>query len=120
MSLCGGVGEGVHLWICPAVNKRSSNCVPALIGMSCITPVHHATILACAHRPPCHVACYLLQELYYRHLYARTQPSLRARCESWDNYCDLFGVILHGRWLNASCLLTCVSITQRQQQQLWQ
>lgn len=37
-----------------------------------------------------------IQELYYRHLYARAQPSLRARCESWDNYCDLFGVILHG------------------------
>jgi hypothetical protein len=37
-----------------------------------------------------------LQELYFRHLYAKTQPSLRARCESWDNYCDLFGVILHG------------------------
>lgn len=38
----------------------------------------------------------VLQELYFRHLYAKTQPSLRARCESWDNYCDLFGVILHG------------------------
>jgi hypothetical protein len=37
----------------------------------------------------------LPQELYYRHLYARTAPSLRARCESWDNYMDLFGVILH-------------------------
>jgi hypothetical protein len=38
------------------------------------------------------------QELYFRHLYSRTPggPSLRARCESWDNYCDLFGVILHG------------------------
>jgi len=43
-----------------------------------------------------HVFCLLYKELYYRHLYARTQPSLRARCESWDNYCDLFGVILHG------------------------
>jgi translation initiation factor 3 subunit L len=40
--------------------------------------------------------CVCLQELYFRHLYAKTQPSLRARCESWDNYCDLFGVILHG------------------------
>lgn len=36
-----------------------------------------------------------LQELYFRHLYAKTVPSLRARCESWDNYMDLFGVILH-------------------------
>ena len=35
------------------------------------------------------------QELYYRHLYARCAPDLRQRCESWDNYCDLFGVLLH-------------------------
>lgn len=37
-----------------------------------------------------------MQELYFRHLYAKTNPDLRARCESWDNYCELFGVILHG------------------------
>lgn len=35
------------------------------------------------------------QELYFRHLYARCQPDLRQRCESWDNYCDLFGLLLH-------------------------
>lgn len=34
--------------------------------------------------------------MYFRHLYARTTPTLRDRCESWDNYCELFGVILHG------------------------
>lgn len=43
-----------------------------------------------------HVFCMLYKELYYRHLYAKTLPDLRQRCESWDNYCDLFGVILHG------------------------
>jgi translation initiation factor 3 subunit L len=43
-----------------------------------------------------HVFCMLYKELYYRHLYAKTMPDLRQRCESWDNYCDLFGVILHG------------------------
>lgn len=43
-----------------------------------------------------HVFCLLYKELYYRHLYAKGQPGLRERCESWDNYCDLFGVILHG------------------------
>eukprot|EP00878_Enallax_costatus_P013369 GHUV01013977.1.p1 GENE.GHUV01013977.1~~GHUV01013977.1.p1 ORF type:complete len:491 (+),score=162.12 GHUV01013977.1:606-2078(+) len=43
-----------------------------------------------------HVFCLLYKELYFRHLYSKTQPSLRARCESWDNYCELFGVILHG------------------------
>eukprot|EP00955_Chlamydomonas_euryale_P101004 365319-Chlamydomonas_euryale.AAC.2 len=35
------------------------------------------------------------QEMYYRHLYARCNPDLRQRCESWDNYCDLFGLLLH-------------------------
>lgn len=43
-----------------------------------------------------HVFCLLYKELYFRHLYARTVPDLRQRCESWDNYCALFGVILHG------------------------
>jgi translation initiation factor 3 subunit L len=43
-----------------------------------------------------HVFCMLYKELYFRHLYAKTMPDLRQRCQSWDNYCDLFGVILHG------------------------
>lgn len=43
-----------------------------------------------------HVFCLLYKEMYYRHLYARLTPTLEHRCESWDNYCALFGVILHG------------------------
>lgn len=43
-----------------------------------------------------HVFCLLYKEMYYRHLYARATPTLEQRCESWDNYCALFGVILHG------------------------
>lgn len=39
------------------------------------------------------------QEMYFRHLYARTSPDVRARAASWDNYCALFGVIL-GQPLN--------------------
>ena len=35
-----------------------------------------------------------LQEMYYRHLYATVQPTLEQRCESWDNYCALFNIIL--------------------------
>mmetsp|Transcript_19202 Transcript_19202/g.53747 ORF Transcript_19202/g.53747 Transcript_19202/m.53747 type:complete len:518 (-) Transcript_19202:405-1958(-) len=42
-----------------------------------------------------HVFCLLYKELYFRHLYARCSPNLRQRCESWDNYCDLFGLLLH-------------------------
>jgi translation initiation factor 3 subunit L len=43
-----------------------------------------------------HVFCMLYKEMYFRHLYAITQPSLEARAESWANYTALFGVILHG------------------------
>ncbi|GLC72487.1 hypothetical protein PLESTF_001252900 [Pleodorina starrii] len=41
-----------------------------------------------------HVFCLLYKEMYFRHLYARCQPTLRDRCDSWDNYCDLFGLLL--------------------------
>eukprot|EP00271_Cylindrocystis_brebissonii_P009026 TRINITY_DN23615_c0_g1_i1.p1 TRINITY_DN23615_c0_g1~~TRINITY_DN23615_c0_g1_i1.p1 ORF type:complete len:531 (+),score=143.46 TRINITY_DN23615_c0_g1_i1:193-1785(+) len=43
-----------------------------------------------------HVFCLLYQELYFRHLYAKLSPSLAQRLESWDNYCNLFNVILTG------------------------
>ena len=32
--------------------------------------------------------------MYFRHLYATVQPTLEQRCDSWDNYCALFNVIL--------------------------
>ena len=35
-----------------------------------------------------------LQEMFFRHLYATVQPTLQQRCESWDNYCALFNIIL--------------------------
>ena len=34
------------------------------------------------------------QEMYFRHLYATVQPTQEQRCDSWDNYCALFNVIL--------------------------
>ncbi|KAK9824526.1 hypothetical protein WJX72_011098 [[Myrmecia] bisecta] len=43
-----------------------------------------------------HVFCLLYKEMYFRHLYAVAQPSLEQRAESWDNYCSLFNVVLHG------------------------
>ncbi|ERM98606.1 eukaryotic translation initiation factor 3 subunit L [Amborella trichopoda] len=43
-----------------------------------------------------HVFCLLYQEMWYRHLYARLSPTLQHRIESWDNYCNLFQVVLHG------------------------
>lgn len=38
----------------------------------------------------------LYAELYYRHLYMTMTPSVDERKASWENYCALFGVALHG------------------------
>ncbi|KAI5069046.1 hypothetical protein GOP47_0015347 [Adiantum capillus-veneris] len=43
-----------------------------------------------------HVFCLLYRELWFRHVYARLTPTLTQRMESWDNYCSLFQIILHG------------------------
>jgi translation initiation factor 3 subunit L len=43
-----------------------------------------------------HVFCLLYRELWFRHVYARLTPTLDQRIESWDNYCNLFQIILHG------------------------
>lgn len=43
-----------------------------------------------------HVFCLLYREMWFRHLYARLSPNLKQRVESWDNYCSLFQVIVHG------------------------
>ncbi|KAL8522023.1 hypothetical protein ACS0TY_012250 [Phlomoides rotata] len=43
-----------------------------------------------------HVFCLLYREMWFRHLYARLQPTLKQRIDSWDNYCNLFQVVLHG------------------------
>ncbi|KAJ1978532.1 hypothetical protein H4R35_001873 [Dimargaris xerosporica] len=37
----------------------------------------------------------LYRELYYRHIYARLQPTLEDRFHSYENYCDLFNFILN-------------------------
>lgn len=42
-----------------------------------------------------HATC--VQEMYFRHLYASMQPTLEQRCESWDNYCLLFNIILNSQ-----------------------
>lgn len=41
-----------------------------------------------------HVFCMLYKEMRFRHLYASTRPSLHQRIESWENYRELFGIIL--------------------------
>jgi hypothetical protein len=40
------------------------------------------------------MVCCAVQEMYFRHMYATIQPTLEQRCDSWDNYCALFNVIL--------------------------
>jgi translation initiation factor 3 subunit L len=42
-----------------------------------------------------HVFCMLYKELYFRHIYATSKPSIEQRRESWENYRDLFTVILN-------------------------
>ena len=42
-----------------------------------------------------HVFCLLYKEMYYRHLYARLTPTLDQRIQSWETYCQLFGIILN-------------------------
>ncbi|KAJ3103436.1 Eukaryotic translation initiation factor 3 subunit L [Phlyctochytrium planicorne] len=37
----------------------------------------------------------LYKELYYRHIYAKMQPTLEDRFNSYANYCDLFNYILN-------------------------
>lgn len=43
-----------------------------------------------------HVFCLLYKEMWFRHLYARLSPTPKQRIDSWDNYCSLFQVVLHG------------------------
>ncbi|XP_073120422.1 uncharacterized protein [Henckelia pumila] len=43
-----------------------------------------------------HVFCLLYREMWFCHLYARLSPTLKQRIDSWDNYCSLFQVVLHG------------------------
>lgn len=38
-------------------------------------------------------------------MYATVQPTLEQRCESWDNYCALFNVML-GSSINMQVLLS--------------
>lgn len=42
-----------------------------------------------------HVFCMLYKELYFRHVYASSKPTLEQRRESWENYRDLFTIILN-------------------------
>ncbi|KAG4302160.1 hypothetical protein PCK1_001432 [Pneumocystis canis] len=35
------------------------------------------------------------RELYFRHIYAKLQPTIEQRFQSYDNYCDLFNFILN-------------------------
>jgi translation initiation factor 3 subunit L len=41
-----------------------------------------------------HVYLVLYKELYFRHIYASGSPTLEQRRESWENYCELFTIIL--------------------------
>jgi len=38
----------------------------------------------------------LYKELYFRHIYSRLQPTLDQRFDSWNNYVDIFNLLLDG------------------------
>ncbi len=38
----------------------------------------------------------LYKELYYKHLQSINSAELSVRCESWENYCALFDMVLRG------------------------
>jgi translation initiation factor 3 subunit L len=42
-----------------------------------------------------HVFAMLYRELYFRHVYAASKPTMDQRRESWENYRDLFTVVLN-------------------------
>ena len=52
-----------------------------------------------------HVFCLLYKEMYYRHIYARLQPTLQQRCDSWENYCNLFQVSSCAYYSRCTCML---------------
>jgi len=37
----------------------------------------------------------LYKELYFRHIYAKLQPTLEQRVDSWKNYCEFFNYLLN-------------------------
>ena len=50
--------------------------------------------------------------MYFRHLYATVQPTLEQRCDSWDNYCALFNVILSSNINMQVCFVPQRLLTQ--------
>jgi len=74
-------------WACAVRHDMRLPDAARYRGLRCLGQTGHQG----KHAPP----GALLQELYFRHLYARAAPTLRERVESWENYMDLFGVILH-------------------------
>lgn len=41
-----------------------------------------------------HVFGLLYREMWFRHVFARLSPTLKQRIDSWENYCNLFKVIM--------------------------
>ncbi|RWS10460.1 eukaryotic translation initiation factor 3 subunit L-like isoform X1 [Dinothrombium tinctorium] len=37
------------------------------------------------------------KELYFRHIYAKCQPTIEQRCDSYANYCSLFNLLLNAK-----------------------
>ncbi|SCV69119.1 BQ2448_2139 [Microbotryum intermedium] len=74
--------------IAPLVNHGQS-CSSRTFKM---TPAAHNVL---AEPPTDEVFLTLYRELYFRHVYARLQPDVDDRIASYENYCQLFNLILN-------------------------
>ena len=42
-----------------------------------------------------HIFVLLYKEMWFRHLYAKGRPTLAQRAESWQNYCNVFDIVIN-------------------------
>ncbi|KAI1287283.1 Eukaryotic translation initiation factor 3 subunit L [Halotydeus destructor] len=57
-------------------------------------PDEHEVMSVIGERPQTKEFLVFYKELYYRHIYAKSQPTLEQRFESYFNYCALFNLLL--------------------------
>ncbi len=62
--------------------------------------IHHARVISPSHAimlsppPSDETTMVLYKDLYFRHIYAKMQPTVDDRFDSFQNYIDLFNLIL--------------------------
>lgn len=49
----------------------------------------------------------LYRELYFRHVYAKLEPNVDDRFQSYENICELFNLLLSKSLVASSCNVSC-------------